>query len=101
MQFKSHVMFWIKFCPLGVASPKEVCERKSMRLAHCKSAALFYSYIRDVNSSSSLSERGPIAVLQETQNSNQSERTTPDCQQTYIRVAVKRTQYYTRTRKIN
>lgn len=52
-------------------------------------AALFLAPARNVISTLSLSERGPIAVQQRLSDSNQSERTTPDCQQTYIRVAAK------------
>lgn len=83
-----HTSCMIKFRPLGVASARTLIE-----CTQCFSLIAptlhSFSHILDVNSLSLFSERGPIAAQQETHISNQSERTTPDCQQTYIRVAVR------------
>lgn len=81
---------WAWICPLGVASSRKVCEWVECLLhGGGRYASLFLAPARNVISTLSLSERGPIAVQQRLSDSNQSERTTPDCQQTYIRVAAK------------
>lgn len=88
----AHVSVSIIFRPLDVASSKEHSVRMS-EIVYCawweRYIGLTHSHAWNVISTLSLTERGPIAVQQRLKHFNQSEWTTPDCQQTYIRVAAK------------